>query len=1052
MYDSESEEENSHVEHLLNIALKETTVEKNNDAFSGSKERNVLKKMPKINSLQLDSDEDISSNQFSSNILSRNIAVARSASMSDDEEDQDDFFLDLVKSEQDNGAKKDALNDFIGKEEDTLNKYCIGSTTNIDKINTSKLNLKKGSFDDKNYHVSVTDSHANDFNLEQSKSIDEASDDFLLDLVNNEENGNKTNNKIYCKDETESLETEDNLQKNTSKSLLYQSKKTTVHSLVKDELIEDSEDFLLHLVHSENSSNANNDIIMDFVNLDESKIKEKTIDAFVDDGSIKRNRIDFYLDKDIAHKEDNQDILVDKENNTNNIDANIFECETKNVTIEFKESSEKVCKDAINTDSDTDKVLLKSVSKDSIEIEDDILKVFVDNEFNKSINIDSLESNINRVIIGINLEEDSTNQINNGQKVEETFNSLGEDFLMNLVQSENTLDSEDKDFLFDLVHNQNNKSFKDSIEEINDNQINEEILLKLVDEDIETNENNEKHQDTNKDDLLMDFVSQENEPAILNSDVKMTFIINKKEENILHTFSDLSKINNAPEKNSSFERNIKKCYEICAEKNTDKKIPTDAFDMQEFSCMLTFQNQSEQTVINDTFANSKIIVDFILEDILYSVVREDKNNNSIEEEIESVFIKQEEDSLEQKNKSCDEEIITDMKLIVDDDPNSILYSDSSSSINETDNDIDYDQCEPEVKYLRTLPTIVEDEDESKSESNKRVRTYLAMSEDLTVVEKYALKSETSESMASIEGKSPEINDKIDKHDFDYKDESIPFESFDVFGEKETFSHDIQEVDEIREGCKLSLTLKSTGFDRNISSYVFIFINCLLVILSIFILDFIVILARTTFHLYLYYLHNFTDTRLPDSPGSQIDIPKLELEENLSSDSDPSCANIAREYSKIETIREESEEYNFETIKTSQTNVEISHEKKTILNNLVKQVITTEIIEQNVQNCNVNSVKSSRFSVNPVLEQTNTFSSSIAAVSDDTDSSGDDSSYDEDEENTNRKYKINNTLMDYMKPVVAVSKISFQLENHEDTRQIVIKEEKDENTSKEQLKV
>ena len=596
------------------------------------------------------------------------------------------------------------------------------------------------------------------------------------------------------------------------------------------------------------------------------------------------------------------------------------------------------------------------------------------NEISETYEPDCLEIEINDTIVLTN------------EALMKNSDALTKDLLMDLVNSE--LDSEEieeeineeidedcdesegscQDFLYDLVKNENIST--DNANESELDESNEDFLMKLVQQDMKT----DKKDNQDQSDILMDFVSSEMYPyqssSAYQNSYRMTYIINKhREENIIHSFSDLSDIKEAMDIIPTFGSNNKKCYEVTVNGNDHNGIPTDAFDMQEFSCMLSIQNQSQEPVINNSFVIPTLLVQSILDDLIDTCITEDDNNNSIKEkdmlsiEDHVQSSKDDSDSLEQKDKSCDEEIIQDIKVSVDDYANDSSDSDSSSSY-ETENVVKYCQVATDVndKFPRTLPTI-EEESESKSEPKKKVKTFLAINDDLTVVEKYALKSETSE---SVDGKSPEAQDRVDKLDFDYKDESIPFESFDVFGEKEEFNHEVKEVEEIREGCKVSLTLTSSGFDRKLMSYVFTFPRCLLAIIGILMLDFIIFLIKATFHLYLYYLHNLNDIRLPDSPGVQADVPKLELEENLSSDSDPSCGNIAREYSKIETIREESDQQSFE--KSTKTEIEVVNKKDTVLNSLIKHVITTEIIENNISSRFVNSVKSSRFSVKPVFEE------------------------------------------------------------------------------------
>ena len=109
------------------------------------------------------------------------------------------------------------------------------------------------------------------------------------------------------------------------------------------------------------------------------------------------------------------------------------------------------------------------------------------------------------------------------------------------------------------------------------------------------------------------------------------------------------------------------------------------------------------------------------------------------------------------------------------------------------------------------------------ESSDEVRNFIAISDNLEIIEKFALKSEISREESKV--KIPDqiginINEplKVDKLDFDYIDESIPFESLEEAGKEKLlnglFDHEIKEVIEIKQGLSiLSLTLNSSSINR-----------------------------------------------------------------------------------------------------------------------------------------------------------------------------------------------------------------------------------------------
>lgn len=67
MYGSDSEtEEDNHIEQLITIALKNNKLNENEDM---DKHKTVLKKVPRIGSVQLDSDDELSADNIPSNLI-----------------------------------------------------------------------------------------------------------------------------------------------------------------------------------------------------------------------------------------------------------------------------------------------------------------------------------------------------------------------------------------------------------------------------------------------------------------------------------------------------------------------------------------------------------------------------------------------------------------------------------------------------------------------------------------------------------------------------------------------------------------------------------------------------------------------------------------------------------------------------------------------------------------------------------------------------------------------------------------------------------------------
>ena len=116
-------------------------------------------------------------------------------------------------------------------------------------------------------------------------------------------------------------------------------------------------------------------------------------------------------------------------------------------------------------------------------------------------------------------------------------------------------------------------------------------------------------------------------------------------------------------------------------------------------------------------------------------------------------------------------------------------------------------------------TLERSESEEETMAQDEMRNFIAISENLEIVEKFALRSDIS----LVENKKDSTKTdsqvlQIDKLDFEYIDESVPFESLqehqDKNGLDELFDHEIKEVKEIKEGLSiLSMTLSPNIDDR-----------------------------------------------------------------------------------------------------------------------------------------------------------------------------------------------------------------------------------------------